>query len=87
MEREENIIIPFVDILMISKRNGGLLSHQVYQNKTHINMYLHANSHHHPIQNLGVINTLVAQAIIVLDNDHIEQELRQLGQSFQKQWL
>jgi hypothetical protein len=58
MELEENISIPFLDIL-ISKKDNGLLSHQVYRKINHTDHYLHANSHHHPTQKLGVINTLV----------------------------
>ena len=40
--------------------------------------YLHGKSHHHPAQNIGVINTLVTQAMRLLDEEHIEQELRHL---------
>jgi len=62
MELEENKSIPFLDIL-ISKKEDGSLSHQVYQKLTHSDRYLHANSHHHPTQKCGIINTLVTRAL------------------------
>jgi hypothetical protein len=81
MEIEDNNNIPFLDIL-ISKKNDGSLSHQVYRKKTHTDRYLHVESHHHPAQKLGVINTLVTCAIRVSDNDHVEQELNHLVDVF-----
>ena len=72
MELEENGSIPFLDIL-ISKRNDGTLSHQVHRKKTHTDRYLHAKSHHHLAQKIGVINTLVTQAMRLSDEEHIEQ--------------
>jgi hypothetical protein len=83
MELEENNNIPFLDIL-ISKKNNGVLSHQVYRKKTHTDQYLHANSHHHPAQKFGVINTLVTQAIRIFDVEHTEQELKHLEDMFKR---
>jgi hypothetical protein len=81
MEIEDTNNIPFLDIL-ISKKYHGSLSHQVYRKKTHINKYLHAESHHHPAQKLGVINALVTRAIRVSDNDHVKQQLNHLADVF-----
>jgi hypothetical protein len=81
MEIEDNNSIPFLDIL-ISKKNDGSLSHQVYRKKTHTDKYLHVESHHHPTQKLGVINTLVTRAIRVFDSDHVEEELNHLANVF-----
>ena len=44
--------------------------------------YLHGKSHHHPAQNIGVINTLVTQAMRLSDEENIEQELRHLKEVF-----
>jgi hypothetical protein len=81
MELKTNNNIPFLDVL-ISKKNNGSLARQVYRKRTHIDHYLHANSHHHLAQKLGVINTLVTQAIKISDDEHIEQELKHLENVF-----
>ena len=81
MELEENGRIPFLDIL-ISKRNDSTLSHEVHRKKTHTDRYVHAKSHHHPVQKIGVINTLVTRAMRLSDEEHIEQELRHLKEVF-----
>jgi hypothetical protein len=62
MELEENGSIPFLDVL-INKKEDGNLGHVVYRKKTHTENYLHASSHHHPTQKLGVLNTLATRAI------------------------
>lgn len=62
----------------------GSLGHQVYRKKTHIKQYLHANSHHHPSQKVGVINTLTTHALKISNNEHFDQAKRQLIDSFKK---
>ena len=62
MEVEEENQIPFLDVL-ITKRIGGTLGHQVYRKKTHTDRYLHTDSHHLPTQKSGVLNTLVTKTI------------------------
>ena len=47
-----------------------------------MDFYLHAKSHHHPAQKIGVINTLVTRAMRLSDEEHIEQELRHLKEVF-----
>lgn len=60
------------------------LGHQVYRKKTHTKQYLHANSHHHPSQKVGVINTLTTHALRISNNEHFNQAKRQLIDSFKK---
>jgi hypothetical protein len=69
MELEENNSIPFLDVLIKRKSNGDL-GHVVYRKKTHTENYLHANSHHHPNQKLGVLKTLATRAIRISDETH-----------------
>ena len=61
MELEENGSIPFLDVLLIRKEDGTL-GHRVFIKKTHTLSYLHADSHHHPSQKIGVLNTLAVKA-------------------------
>jgi len=65
-EQEVNGCLPFLDIL-ISKNFDGSLSRKVFQKKTHMEQYLHANSHHFPAQKLGVLNTLATRALRISD--------------------
>ena len=73
MELEESNCLPFLDTLIIRKQNGGV-SHKVYRKKTHTEQYLHALSHHHPQQKMGVMNTLITKAIKISDTEHLESE-------------
>ena len=82
MEVEEDNKIPFLDVL-ITKKNGGALGHQVYRKKTHTDRYLHADSHHLPTQKVGVLNTLITRAIKISDEDHLELEIDHLTNVFQ----
>jgi len=54
MEVEENNNIPLLDILLHRNKHGSL-GHKVFRKKGHTDNYLHAKSHHHPAQNIGVI--------------------------------
>jgi hypothetical protein len=69
MELEENGSIPFLDVL-INMREDGNLGHTVYRKNTHTENYLHASSHHHPTQKLGVLNTLETRAIRISYKEH-----------------
>lgn len=73
MEIDINVILPFLDILLSRNANGSL-SHQVYRKKTHTEKYLHATSHHHPTQELSVLNTLATRAMRISDKEHLELE-------------
>jgi hypothetical protein len=82
MEIEENGIIPFLDIL-INRKSDGNLGHAVYRKKTHTENYLHADSHHHPNQKLGVLKTLATRAIRISDETHdLKQEKYHLSVVF-----
>ena len=61
MEMETNKSFPFLDVL-ISKKEDGSIAHQAFRKKTHTERYLHANSHHFPPQNVGIITTLATRA-------------------------
>ena len=61
------------------RKQHSSLRHQVYRKQTHTDRYLHAESHHHPAQKIGIINTLVTQAIRIADKDHLKQELNHLN--------
>ena len=50
------------------------LSHQVFCKKSHLEQYLHANSHHFPAQKLGVLNTLATRDLRVSHDKHLNEE-------------
>ena len=81
MEVEEKNNISFLDVLTIRNRDGSM-AHQVSRKPTHTNRYLHANSHHFPSQKLGVINTLITQALRISDKELVEQEIKHLAETF-----
>jgi len=83
MEIEENDNLRFLDIL-IKKKKYGSISHEVYCNKTHIEHYLHANSHHHPSQKSVVLNTLATRVIRISDENQFEDEKNHLMNVFTK---
>ena len=83
MDIEENRSLPFLDVL-VSRNSDGSISHQVFRKKTHIDRYLHANSHHFPPQKVGVINTLVTRALRILDREHIKEEIDHLEKVFEE---
>ena len=51
---------PFIDVLLTKKEGGGL-GYQVYRKDTHTDRYIHANSHYHPSQKVGIIRTLATR--------------------------
>jgi hypothetical protein len=81
MELEENNSIPFLDVLMIRKQDGTL-GHKVFRKKTHTDSYLHADSHHHPSQKMGVLNTMATRAARISDKEHLEEEIDHLTRVF-----
>jgi hypothetical protein len=81
MELEENNSIPFLDVLMIRKQDGTL-GHKVFRKKTHTDSYLHADSHHHPSQKMGVLNTMATRAARISDKEHLEEEINHLTRVF-----
>lgn len=81
IELEENGKIPFLDV-MISRKEDGTLGHQVYRKKTHTEIYLHADSYHHPLQKFSVINTLVVRALKISDSNRLNEEIEHLTSVF-----
>ncbi|XP_018573327.1 uncharacterized protein LOC108912561 [Anoplophora glabripennis] len=45
---------------------------------THTDRYLNAESHHHPAQKQGIINTLIHRARIISEPRHLAEELEHL---------
>jgi len=73
MEQEIDGCLPFLNVL-ISKNDDGSFSHEVFQKKTHIEKYLHANSHHFPAQKLGVLNTLATRVMRISNKKNFDKE-------------
>ena len=72
MEMEEEGKLAFLDVLLTKKVDGSL-GYQVYRKNTHTDRYVHANSHHHPDQKVGAIQTLSCRAKRISDIDHLEK--------------
>ena len=83
MEVEEEGKIPFLDVLL-SKQGNGKLGYQVYRKKTHTYKYLHAESHHHPAQKIGIIHTLAVRATRISDTSHLGTEMEHLRKVFKE---
>ncbi len=49
---------------------------------THTESYLHAESHHHPAQKFGVLNTLAIRALRIFDSEHLNEEKKHLVSTF-----
>ena len=81
MEVEENMRIPFLDVLIIRKEDGSL-GHKVFRKSTHTENYLHADSHHHPSQKFGVLNTLAITTLRISHSDHLDEEKKHLVSVF-----
>ena len=73
--------IPFLDVLIIMKEDGSL-GHKVFRNSTHTASYLHTDSHHHPVQKFGVLNTLSIRALQISDSEHLNEEKKHLVSTF-----
>ena len=83
METEKDDKLVFLDVL-VKKKLDGLLGHTMYRKPTHTDLYLHANSEHHPTQKQAVMSTLVHQAKIICDTGSLEEELQHLQKTFRK---
>ena len=81
MEIEKDGELPFLDILVYKKQNGGL-GHKVYRKPTHTNLYLNGGSHHHPAQKQAVISSLIHRARNISDDNNLPGELRHLKETF-----
>jgi hypothetical protein len=81
MDLEENNSIPFLDIL-ITRKDNGTLGHKFFRKKTHRESYLHADSHHHPSQKMGVLNTMAIRETRISDKEHLKEEIDHLTKVF-----
>jgi hypothetical protein len=81
MELEDNNNIPFLDVLMTRKQDGTL-GHKVFRKKTHTESYLHVESHHHPSQKMGFLNTMAIRAERISDKEHLKEEIDHLIKVF-----
>jgi hypothetical protein len=67
---------------LVSRLPNGSLTHQVYRKNTHIDRYLHAQSHHHLAQNSAVLITLISGANHIFAPQFIDQENTHLTKAF-----
>lgn len=72
-----NKTLPFLDVLVKIKPDDTLGYH-VYRKLNHTSRYLNTDSHHHPIQKQGVLNTLIYRVRIICEQAHLEEELGHL---------
>jgi hypothetical protein len=70
MEKEGGGHLPFLDVDIYRKTDGSL-GHKVYQKPTHINIYLHQNSHHHPANKQSVLASLIYRYKALCDQDSL----------------
>ncbi|XP_018577017.1 uncharacterized protein LOC108915468 [Anoplophora glabripennis] len=77
MAVEKNAALPFLDVL-VERKPDGTLGHRVYRKPTHTDRYLNAQSHHHPAQKQGIINTFIHRARIISEPRHLAEELEHL---------
>ena len=73
--------LPFLDVL-VSRKDDGSFTHQVFKKKTHTEQYLHVSSHHFPAQNSGVLSTLATRAFRIVDEHHLEDDKSHLLRVF-----
>ena len=71
---EKHNKLPFLDIIL-RKKADGMLGYQVYRKKTHTDIYVHVDLHHHPSQKLGIIHTLATRASTISDHENLDEEL------------
>jgi hypothetical protein len=83
MQLEKENKLPFLDIL-VEKNPDGSLGHSMYRKPTHTDLYLHAESEHHPAQKRTGLLTLVCRARAICDTDSLEAELLHLKRTLRK---
>ena len=81
---KEDGSISFLDILIISEENGKLNT-TVYRKPTHIDMYLHRDSHHNIPSKYRVIGALYPRAnTICSTTQYLQKEEKHLNQTLKK---
>ncbi|XP_018567608.1 uncharacterized protein LOC108908159 [Anoplophora glabripennis] len=77
MEIKKNAALPILGVL-VERKPDDTLGHRVYRKPTHKDRYLNAESHHHPAQKQGIINTLIHRTRIISETRHLAEELEHL---------
>nr|XP_022910654.1 uncharacterized protein LOC111421707 [Onthophagus taurus] len=83
METENAKQLPFLDVLVTRKTDGGM-EMGVYRKKTHTNRYLQASSHQHPQQKRSVMQALFQRVERICDKENLRKEERFLEAVLQK---
>jgi hypothetical protein len=83
MEIRKDNRLAFLDVLVKKKLNGSL-GHMVYRKPTHTDLYLHAESEHHPAQKNEVLRTLIHRAKTICDMESLGEELQHLKRPSEK---
>jgi hypothetical protein len=74
-------MLPFLDVL-VTKNPDGSLGRSVQE--THTDLYLHANSQHHPSQKHAVLTVLINRAKTICDITILNAEIRDLRDAFRQ---
>jgi hypothetical protein len=74
METESEGQLPFLDF-DIYRRPEGSLGHKVYRKPTHTNLFLNAESHHHPSNKQAVLSTLIHRTRALCNENRLQAEL------------
>ncbi|XP_021953422.1 uncharacterized protein LOC110850295 [Folsomia candida] len=74
LEVEKEGKLPFLDTMLYDK-NDGQIGHYVYRKPTHNNKYLDFKSFHPNAHKISVCDTLLRRALILCDDDHINEEI------------
>jgi hypothetical protein len=69
--------LPFLDVL-VTKEQNGTLGRTVYRKPIHMDLYLHAESHHHPSQKHAVLASLINWAKTVYDTESLNSEIQHI---------
>ncbi|KYN34040.1 hypothetical protein ALC56_11636, partial [Trachymyrmex septentrionalis] len=81
-------LIPLIEHCLtttyFSYNNATLGRYKCTENQTHTDRYLHAESHHHPVQKRSAINSLVYRVFTISDKEHLQIELNHLKLALQK---
>lgn len=76
MQSGMNGAVSFLGCFSVQKkREDGILGRCVYWKPTHNNLYLNGKSHNFPAHKGAVLSTLLHQAITILDEQHLQEEL------------
>ncbi|XP_035701367.1 uncharacterized protein LOC118433502 [Folsomia candida] len=74
LEEEKNGKLAFLDTMLYDKIDGKI-GHYVHRKPTHTNKYLDYQSFHPNAHKISVCDTLLRRAIILCDDDHVNEEI------------